>query len=705
MKIQSAVLALLLACSALCAQETLPVRGVNTFEMGTAVNPEGRTLLVDSYGFLIDGQPVIPVMGEIHYARVPEQDWRREIRKMKAGGVTIIASYVFWIHHEDEEEGVWNWSGNRNLRRFLEICKDEGLLVVLRIGPWCHGEAYQGGLPCWLVDKSRSDAPAPDGNGTMRDYYRLRSTAPGFMDATARLYNQIGAQANGLMWKDGGPVVGIQLENECRGPWNYFEQLLALAKKAGLDAPVYTRTGWPQLSGRAEFGRILPLYGQYADGFWDRELTEMPGDYPKGFTMQESRLSSVIATEIFGRNQSTEMNRQDLAYPYFTCELGGGMSVSYLRRLNMSGREAMPLCICKLGSGSNLPGYYMYHGGTHPYNPAHTMAETMNSRETNYNDLPVMTYDYQTILGEMGRPDPNSWNETRWVHQFLADFGPELSSMTVDTMSDHYARRGWFEFRNTYVRLLNEEGTASITPKGMQWEGLTISSSTAQPLAKADGGLYFIALPSVKKCTLTVNGKNYPVKPDNSVEIGGKRLTVLSREKARTAYVIDHKMVYGHGGILFTAGDGVMEERWVETGDVVKAEQVKKEGQPRVVPTKSGVITQPEEADFEQAAVYTLQVPVTDEDSFLEISYKGDCARVYADGLLVEDDFWNGKPMQVRASSLKDKKVELRILPLRKDTPLYLERPQRAQLEAAADYLLSLDGIKVIHRETLAIAH
>ena len=92
----------------------------NTFRFGTSATPEGKTLLVDSKGLILDGKHIIPVMGEIHYSRVPESEWRREIRKMKAGGINIISTYIFWIHHEPEE-GKWNWSGNHNLRRFFPV--------------------------------------------------------------------------------------------------------------------------------------------------------------------------------------------------------------------------------------------------------------------------------------------------------------------------------------------------------------------------------------------------------------------------------------------------------------------------------------------------------------------------------------------------------------------------------------------------------
>jgi len=671
------------------------MRGVrsNTIQFGTNINPDGVKFEVDSRGFIIGGKHVLPVMGEIHYARVPEKEWRREIQKMRAGGITVIATYVFWIHHE-EEEGKWDWSGNKNLRKFIEICQEEQMPVVLRIGPFCHGEVYQGGFPVWLTDKATADPKQ----------YKLRSQAPGFMEAAHHLYNNIFAQVNGLLWKDGGPIVGVQIENECRGPWAYYMALKNLAVQAGFDTPFYTRTGWPKLNGQEEFGKMLPLYGDYADGFWDRDLKDMPGDYPKAFIMKDTRLSAVIATEALGKNQDTEMSTRDRAYPYLTCELGGGMMPSYHRRINMSGREVKPLAICKLGSGSNLPGYYMYHGGTNPYNPKHTMAETQATSVTNYNDMPHMTYDFQAPLGEMGQPNWTAWQESRLLHQFLADWGEELSLMDVDTLSDHYARRGCFEFHNEYVKILNEEGTSYITPNNWKLsDNVTIDWATAEPFCTADGIVYFIAIEG-QKPRVSINGKVTTAKLNKPFTAAGKMFCVLSKDKAQTAYKIGDKLYYSDG-ILYQDGDRIMEETWHTLPTKVNYVLTKENGGLREVKMGSQkVAAQPVESDFEKAATWSISnLNELNEnlDLYLEINYQGDVARLYADGQLVEDNFWNGKPMLVRLSDLVGKKVELRILPLGKDYPIYLQQAQRAELDKAPNgVLLSLDNIQVIERRT-----
>ena len=127
---------------------------------------------------------------------------------------------------------------------------------------------------------------------------------------------------------------------------------------------------------------------------------------------------------------------------------------AYHRRINMSGREIKPLAICKLGSGSNLPGYYMYHGGTNPYHEAHTMAETQDSPVTNYNDMPYMSYDFQSPLGEMGQVNETAYHESRLLHQMLLDWGEELCTMHVDTLSDETGAMRFAVFVNDGEREL-----------------------------------------------------------------------------------------------------------------------------------------------------------------------------------------------------------------------------------------------------------
>ena len=72
----------------------------------------------DGQGLFEDGKPWLPVSGEYQYSRGDRRSWYKEIAKMKALGIDTVASYVIWIHHE-EEEGVFDFSGNKSLREFV----------------------------------------------------------------------------------------------------------------------------------------------------------------------------------------------------------------------------------------------------------------------------------------------------------------------------------------------------------------------------------------------------------------------------------------------------------------------------------------------------------------------------------------------------------------------------------------------------------
>src|SRR5579872_1719782 len=118
----------------------------SSYHAGTLSSPSGHTIGINSMYLTREGSPWLPVMGEFHYSRVPESEWEEELLKMKSAGVQIVSTYVIWIHHE-EIEGKVDWSGERDLRRFVELCGRNGLYVIARIGPWTHGEVRNGGFP------------------------------------------------------------------------------------------------------------------------------------------------------------------------------------------------------------------------------------------------------------------------------------------------------------------------------------------------------------------------------------------------------------------------------------------------------------------------------------------------------------------------------------------------------------------------------
>lgn len=633
--------------------------------------PSVPTVEWDRHSLIIGGKRVAPVMGEIHYSRLPESEWLPELQKMKEGGVTMVANYVFW-NHVEEVEGVFDWSGQRNLRRFLECCQQVGLPVVLRIGPFCHGEARCGGMPDWLVNRG----------------VKLRSEDPVFLSYVTSLYRQIFTQVQGLQWKDGGPVLACQFDNEYRGRGSYLISLKRIANQVGFDLPLYTRTGWPELATPVPFGEMLPLYGDYADGFWDRSLSEGAGNYWQAFHFKAFRSSTAIATEQI--DYSSQSGQEKGAYPYFTCELGGGMVTAYHRRPYLYPEDAYSLALVKLGSGSNLLGYYMYHGGTNPDGKLTYLNEVQQSPVTNYNDMPVKTYDFQAPLGEFGQRNPHYYM-LRKLHLFMHDFAEELAPMEavfpqggreIKKGDDAYLRwcyrskgQSGFIFVNNYERLqsLTAKKDVQLEACGVKLPRLTIPAgamcifpvnvagiryATAQLVARRQGNLYLEQIPGIPT-DIAVDGKVLRhVKPRGTAKPVYKNIYLLTGDEA---------------GRLFLEENGHADVQPAQ----VTFRKVKEAGPLRTIEMGvNKVAMAPADADFLQAAVYTIDVPAERQGQLLNIQYRGDCARLYADGRLIDDNFYNGRPFQYGLWRLPAgvKTLELRILPLQTHEPVYFPR-------------------------------
>ena len=436
---------------------------------------------------------------------------------------------------------------------------------------------------------------------------------------------------------------------------------------------------------------MLPLYGDYADGFWDKEVTEGCGSYYKAFNFKAFRSSTAIGTDLLGK-QEAKTSANDVAYPYFTCELGGGMATAYHRRPYVYPEDAYSMALVKLGSGSNLLGYYMYHGGTNPEGVLHTLNEVQTSPGTANNDLPQVTYDFQAPLGEFGQTYPQYYM-LRPLHLFMQDFGETLAPMEASFPAPQDLKRGednalrWaircqgdsgFVFINNYERFctLTTKKNVQLSLSGMNLPRLTIPSgtmavlpvniadiryATAQLVARRDGKLYMMQIPGIPTTIAMQNGKTLKnVKAKGTAKPVYDNIYLLNREQAERLFL------------------GNVEEQRV--GDVVQFAKVKEAGTLRTVKKgKAKVAEAPSEQDWQQAAVYKIQLtsdllPLT--SALLSITYRGDCARLYADGKLVADNFYYGRSFLYGLWRLpKDcTELELRILPLQPDAPIYLPR-------------------------------
>lgn len=71
------------------------------------------------------------------------QMWPDLIKKAKEGGLDAIETYVFWNAHEPLRR-QYDFTGNLDLIRFIKTIQDQGLYVILRIGPYVCAEWNYG---------------------------------------------------------------------------------------------------------------------------------------------------------------------------------------------------------------------------------------------------------------------------------------------------------------------------------------------------------------------------------------------------------------------------------------------------------------------------------------------------------------------------------------------------------------------------------
>jgi beta-galactosidase len=729
-------------------------------------SPAGHTLAANDRYLMLDGRPWFPLMGEFHYSRYPETQWEKELLKIKASGIQVISTYIFWIHHE-EVEGQFDWAGQRNLRRFVELCAKQGLYVWIRVGPWDHGEVRNGGLPDWLLAKTAT-----------------RENTPVYLDHVRRFYGEIAKQVQGLFWKDGGPIIGIQLENEysARGPGKGAEHILQLrqiAQEVGLDAPFYTVTGWDNAAIPSR--DVLPLFGGYADGFWWRSLSEL-GPTPNYF-FTKTRCEENVEDDF--QSKRPDIDAMDARYPYLTAEMGGGMAVAYHRRPFLSADDTAAMEVVKLGSGVVGYGYYMFHGGTNPDGKKTTLEE---SQATGYpNDLPVKSYDFEAPLGEFGQMN-SSYRTLKTLHLFLGDFGATLAPMTSyfpervpqskqDVSIPRVAARlqqdhGFLfinnherahhlpERKNFQVELKLTAGVLQVprTPTNIPAEaypiwpvnldlgGTVLRYATAQLLCKLDEPrtYVFFAWPGIApefgfddRDDISIESFTGHVTRDQNityvnditpgteiaVRLRGRNgasfdILVLSREQAlnlwKSPLAGKQRLILSPAGLYFDGnqvhvvardpswlkagflpalehppaglardnGDGVFQVYSAHVTPVdanVKVQKLQDAEATALPKLGKEVAMAPDDSAFAAAARWTIDVPRPESISpvslFLQIDYEGDVARLYVNGKLLTDNFYNGTPwwigMDRVPTGLWDK-LELRILPLHDHAPIYL---------------------------------
>jgi hypothetical protein len=334
-----------------------------------------------------------------------------------------------------------------------------------------------------------------------------------------------------------------------------------------------------------------------------------------------------------------------------------------------------------------------------------SLNECQTSPGTANNDLPVVTYDFQAPLGEFGQPYPHYY-KLRPLHLFMHDWGETLAPMEASFPAPQDLKKGedgqlrWavrsegakseksgsgFIFINNYERFckLSEKKNVQMEACGVKLPKLTIPSgcmaifplnidgiryATAQLVARCEGKIYMMQIPGISTTIKMQNGKTLKrVKPRGPEIPVYDNIYLITKAEAEQLFLSEELRVNSEESVA------VMNVQWTKVHEAGPMRSI--------VKGKAKVAEAPSEEEWLQAAIYQITLPkdsslFTLHSSLLSINYRGDCARLYADGRLVADNFYYGRPFQFGLWRLSNsvKELELRILPFQPDAPIYLPR-------------------------------
>lgn len=223
--------------------------------------PIMASITYDAQSFMIDGRRIWIVSGSVHYARVPREHWAARIHAARQAGLNAIETPIFWARHEPRQ-GMFDFTGDNDIRRFVELVGEAGMYCILRPGPYVGTGYDMGGLPPWLVGIS--------GIG-------FRTNSQPFLEASSRYITALAQQVRDLQITSpgkGGPILLIQNESA----WTcghddlahaYLGELIRYYRESGLTVPIINSNDlWQSMEAEIDcwtgFDDMLPHLRQLA---------------------------------------------------------------------------------------------------------------------------------------------------------------------------------------------------------------------------------------------------------------------------------------------------------------------------------------------------------------------------------------------------------------------------------------------------------
>lgn len=311
----------------------------------------------DDNCFMKDNQPFRYISGGMHYFRIPSIYWRDRLSKAKALGINTIQTYIPWNIHEIIE-GEYDFSGEKDLLAFINIAEELNLLVILRPGPYIDAEWEFGGLPWWLAKYPAIEMRTLDSDFT---YY------------VERFFGKLFPMLQPKIYKNGGPIIAFQVENE-------YGSYYACDK-------MYLR--WLKRIYDYHFGKDSVVLFT-VDGYTDKEL--QCGTIPELYTTVD--FGSDTDPEVAFKQQRKYQNSGPLVNSeYYTGWLDNWGQSHQTRDSDLVAKQLD--VILSMNASVNM---YMFHGGTN-FGYMNGVDLSLNSTVL---QITTTSYDYDAPLSEAG---------------------------------------------------------------------------------------------------------------------------------------------------------------------------------------------------------------------------------------------------------------------------------------------------------------
>ena len=213
---------------------------------------------VTSAGLSRHGRDEVLLCASLFPFRIPREEWKERLDAVRDSGYQVIDVYLPWNFHE-VAPGEWDFSGRRDVGRFLDLAHEAGLAVIARPGPYICSEWDGGALPAWLA---------------LEDGLRIRDADPKFLAHVEEWFARALPIIATRQADVGGAIIAVQLENELdffdtADRHGYLTALRDLALAAGITVPLIACAGQGDMTGATGgVDGVVPTFNFYPDDDW-----------------------------------------------------------------------------------------------------------------------------------------------------------------------------------------------------------------------------------------------------------------------------------------------------------------------------------------------------------------------------------------------------------------------------------------------------